>query len=823
MSIASVIPLVRDAVRGVRRSPGSSLLVVSALALGIGATTAVFSVVDAVLFRPLQAERPDELVRIVATNETHGDYSNQSFPVYTDYRDQSDAFVSLAAFADWTAAHLSVSGRAPERVSAALVTANFFDVLSLRPQVGRLFRLDEDRPGSAPIVVLADRTYRRRFGADPAVVGSTVRINGHPFTVVGVAPRGFVGVGLESVPEMWIPVVHQPLVDPEMSAERPLETRSMSWLDVVGRLRPGVSIAAAQAGLDVIAKRRAAAQPEGERDPFALVIPASEAMLEPGPGQTTRRLYGLLLGVAALVLLVACADVAGLLLARGEGRQRELAIRMAVGASRGHVVRQLLAEALVLSTSGAALGALLAAWGTDALVAAIPPEVALPIDAATSALEPRVLAVAAIAGLLSGLLAGLVPALRSSRPSLLPALRDEAGATAGRGRVSLRSVLVVSQVALSCVLLVGAGLLVRTLLNLNRLDTGLRPDGLVLASYDLARQGYDEARAGVAHERLLEAIRGMPGVLSVSVARSAPVQSAGMRVTVDPEGYTPRPGEMVHVDFNVVSPGHFGTLGVPLLRGRDVAATDREGSPPVVVVSQSLADRFWPDQDPIGKELRDLGPKSGAHVVVGVVADIKLRKLTEDPRPIVYVPLAQWPMPRMTLSVRTSLPTREAVASLRAAVARVDPELPLFRVRTLEEQIQASLARERLLAALFSAFGALALLLSWAGLYGLVSFVTAQRTREIGLRMALGADAADVVRLVVGQSLRLSAVGLVVGLGVAVALARLLDGVLYGVRPSDLPTLAFVSALALVAGAAAGHIPARRAVGIEPIAALRHE
>ena len=671
-------------------------------------------------------------------------------------------------------------------------------------------------------MVLADRSYRRRFGADPAVVGSTLRINGHPFTVVGVAPRGFVGVGLESVPEMWIPIVQQPIVDPEMSGERPLETRSMSWLDIVGRLRPGVSVAAAQAGLDVIAKRRAAAQPERDRDPFALVVPASEAMLEPGPGRTTRRLYGLVLGVAALVLLVACADVAGLLLARGERRQRELAIRMAVGASRGHVVRQLLAEALVLSTTGATVGAFLAAWGTEALVAAVPPEVALPIDAATSALEPRVLVVAAMAGLLSGLFAGLVPALRSSRPSLLPALRDEAGATPGAARVSLRGALVVSQVALSCVLLVGAGLLVRTLLNLNRLDTGVRSGSLVLASFDLARQGYDEARARVAQERLLESVRAMPGVESASLTRSAPVQSSGMRVSLDPEGYTPRPGEMVHVDFNVVAPAYFATLGVPVRRGRDLDASDRDGSPPVVVVSQSLADRFWPGQDPIGKQLRDLGPK-GTHVVVGVVADMKLRQLTEDPRPIVYVPLAQWPMPRMTLAVRTSLPTREAVASMRAAVARVDPELPLFRVRTLEEQIQASLARERLLAGLFTSFGALALLLSWAGLYGLVSFVTASRTREIGLRMALGAEAADVVRLVVGQSLRLAAVGLVVGLGVAVALARLLSGLLYGVRPVDLPTLGVVAALALLAGAAAGHLPARRAAGIEPMAALRHE
>jgi predicted permease len=383
-------------------------------------------------------------------------------------------------------------------------------------------------------VVLSDRSYRRRFGADPSVVGSTVRVNGHPFTVVGVAPRGFVGVSFDSVPEMWIPIVHQPLVDPELAAEAPLESRRMSWLDVVGRLRPGVEVAAAQASLDVIAKRRAASQPEGERDPGALVLPAAAALLDTSTLPATRRLYGLLLGTAALVLLVACADAAGLLLARGESRQRELAIRLAVGASRGHVVRQLVAESLLLSGAGAALGALGAAWGTDLLVAAVPPEVALPVGAATPVLDPRVLAVAAGAGLLSGILAGLAPALRIARPSLLPALSDERGATAGAGRASLRGALVVFQVALSCVLLVGAGLLVRTLLQLNRVETGLRPDGLLLASYDLARQGYDEPRAQVAHGRLLDSVRSTPGVLAASLARSAPVQSAGMRVSVLP-------------------------------------------------------------------------------------------------------------------------------------------------------------------------------------------------------------------------------------------------------------------------------------------------
>jgi len=823
MAIASPYSLIRDAARGTLRRPGSSLLVVFALALGIGATTAMFSVVDAALFRSLQAERPEELVRVVATDETHSDYWNHSFPVYTDYRDQSDAFSGLAAYSDWSAAHLSLDGRSPERVTASLATSNFFDVLGLRPQAGRLLRPDDDRAGAPPVVVLADRCYRRRFGGDPAVIGSTVRINAHTMTVVGVAPRGFTGIGLDSLPELYIPIVQQPLVEPEHAAGQPLETRRQSWLDIVGRLRPGVSVAAAQAGLDVIAKRRAAAQPEHERDPYARVLPASQAVLDPEQGRTTRRVYWLLLGMAALVLLIACADAASLLLARGERRQRELAIRMAVGASRGHVIRQLLAESLLLAGLGALLGTLVAAWGTEALLAAVPPEVSLPVDAATPVLEPRVLAIAAFAGLLSGLLAGLAPALRSSRPSLLPALRDEAGATAGGGRVSVRRALVVSQVALSCVLLVGAGLLVRTLLNLNRLDPGFRPQGLVLASFDLARQGYDDARGGAAHAELLRAARAVPGVEAASLTRSAPVQSSGMRVSLAPEGYTPAPGENVHADFNVVASGYFETLGVQLLRGRDFAAADRTGTLRVAVVSRAFADRYWPGQNPVGKVLRDLGPMNAPFVVVGVVADLKLRQLSEEARPVVYVSLAQWYMPRMTLVARSRLETRETIASLRSAIARVDPELPLFRVRTLADQIQASISRERLLAGLFTGFGGLGLALSWAGLYGLVSFVTASRTREIGVRMALGAEAADVFRLIAGQSLRLTMLGLAIGLVAAVAGARLLSGLLYGVEPVDLPTLAAVAVLALLAGGAAGHWPARRAVRIEPSTALRHE
>jgi putative ABC transport system permease protein len=530
-----------------------------------------------------------------------------------------------------------------------------------------------------------------------------------------------------------------------------------------------------------------------------------------------------LLGMSGLVLLVACADVAGLLLARGEKRRRELAVRMAIGASRAHVVRQLLAEGLLLAAVGAAAGALLAAWGSEALLAAIPPEVALPVDAARPVLDPRVLAFAALAALASGLGASLVPALRACRPQLVPALRDESGATAGAGRAALRGALVVSQVALSCVLLVGAGLLLRTLLELNRVDTGYSTHGVVLATADLAKQGYDEARSARAFQELLESLRATPGIDAASLARSAPVQSAGMRVSVEPDGYVKKAGELVVSDYNVVTPGHFAALGVSLLRGRDFAATDQAGSPLVAVVNQAAAERWWPGQDPIGKRLGDMGPATAPVTVVGVVANAKLRELRESPEPIIYASFAQFPLPRMTFVVRSHLSPREATSSLRAAVARVDPELPLFRVRTLEEQLQASLARERLLAGLFMGFGALALALAWAGLYGLVSFVTTARTREIGVRMALGAGARDVLGLVLGQSLRLAAAGLALGLVAAVALARLLTGVLYQVTPLDAPTLAAVAFLLLAAAAAAGQLPARRAMRIEPATALRHD
>jgi predicted permease len=823
MVFDSGIALLRGAVRGALARPGSSSLVVAALALGIGATTAMFSVVDAVLFRSLQAERPHELVRVVATDETRTEQFNHSFPVYTDYRDQSDAFASLAAYSAWQAVHLSTGGRVPERVTASLATSNLFDVLGLRPQHGRLLRPDDDRPGARPVVVLSDRSFRRRFGADPGVVGSSVRVNGNAMTVVGVAPRGFTGVALDSLPELYVPIVHLPLVEPEHASEKPLETRRMIWLDIVGRLRPGVSLAQAQASLDLIATRRAAAQPEDEKDPMALVLKAAEAMLGPEQGRTTRRLYWLLLGVSTLVLLIACADAASLLLARGERRRRELAIRVAVGASRGHVVRQLLAESLLLAGAAALGGTLLAAWGAEALVAAVPPEVALPVDAATPVLEPRVVAVAVLAGLAAGLVAGLTPALRGSRSPVLEGLRDEAWATTSGRRATLRNGLVVAQVALSCVLLVGAGLLLRTLQNLNRLGPGFEPRGLVLASFELARQGYDAAEGALKHEELLRAVRATPGIESASLARSAPVQASGMRVSFQPDGYVAAAGERIDADFNVVTPGHFATLGVTLVRGRDFEAGDVAGAQRVAVVSRALAEKYWPGRDAVGQTIRDLGPASGTFVVVGVAPDLKLRQLNEEPRQVVYASLPQWYMSRMTLVARSPLGERETIAAVRRAVASVDPELPLFRVRTLEDHIAASLARERLLALLFSGFGALALALSWAGLYGLVSFVTALRTREIGVRVALGAGTDDVVRLVVGQSLRLAGTGLAIGLASALALARVLSSQLYGVSPSDGPTLAAVALLLLAASAVAGHLPARRALRVEPSTALRHE
>ncbi len=806
---------VRYTLRGFAKSPGFTALAVVMLGLGIGVNVAIFSAVDAVLFRRLAVQDPDSLVRIFAKNFEGMDFSNSSYPVFTDYRDGATAFAGVAAYDDSEAFHLANGGR-PERVTGAIVSGNLFDLLGARPALGRLLSSVDDRPSSIPVAVLSHRLWRARFASDPRTVGSTVQLNGHPFTIVGVASPQFTGVSLDSLPDLWVPMAMVDKALPEFGDEHILTTRKLSWLDIVARLKPGASRALAQAQLDAIAKRRAAGQPKDHQDPMARVLPAGDFAVGPDFRDGARRLSWLLVGMAGLVLLIACADAASLLLLRAERRRRETAVRMALGASRRQVARLPLVESLLLAVMGAVAGILFAAWGADFLSRAVPPEFALPMGAATSVLGTRALGFALAAANIAALLSGLVPALRGGTVDLLTSIKGTA-AGGHLSRFPLRDGLVAGQIALTTVLLVGAGLMAHTLAREASVDPGFDPEGKLEATVDLARQGYDRERGSVVFSELLRLASAMPGVRSAALARTTPVQTSGMRTSVVSDGYTAGPNEDPHADLNIVSPGFFRTLGSGILAGRDFDARDTAHSPAVAIVSESMARKFWPGVNPVGRRIQKLGE------VIGVARDLRVRSLRRAPDPTVYVPASQFYMPKMTILLEARGDPAALQRPLETLVAGIDPGLPLFHVRTLKEKLGLSLGQGRLLAQLVGAFGALALLLSAAGLYGVVSYVTQLRTREFGIRMALGAQTSDVGGLVLRRGARIAAVGLAVGLLAAAATSRLAAQLLFAVSPLD--PLSYGAAAAVLATAVllASVLPARRASRISPTEALRSE
>jgi predicted permease len=815
--------MLRHALRAIVRNPGYSIALVLVLALGIGANTAIFSLIDAALFRELPVARPQELVRVFGTDEGKQETRESSYPVYLDYRDQAASFGGLAAHSDETAFHLARNDARAERVMGSVVSGNFFEVLGVGASLGRTILPDDDRPGrAAPVAVLSHQLWRRAFGGDPAVIGATIRLNSAPFTVVGVAPRGFTGTNFESAPDLWVPMGMAATAEPVLASLRPLERRGVSWLFIIGRLKPGATVAQAQAELDAIARRRAASLPSTENRPFAFVSPAAATALVPDQVARSSRAAWLLLGVAGLVLLIACADAAGLLLARAERRHREVAIRQALGATRARVAGHTLLESLILAGTGAVVGLFVAWWLSDLVIAMAPPGFAIPLAAATSVVDGRVLTVTGLMALLCGLLFGAVPAIRRSRFDLAAMMRGEAQSfTIGGRRLTLRAALVGVQVAISAILLVGAGLLLRTLRNEMAVKTGFEPRGAAVASIDLSRQGYDAARTRAFLSRLLERVSATPGVSAAAFAYSVPIQPGGMRTSVAIAGYRPAPDEDMQIEFNVVSPGYYRALGATLLQGREFTAADDSAARPVVIVNQTFAERYFPGQDPLGRTVGDVSNPPA--VIVGVIADTKLRSLRETPKPAGALPIAQFGGGRFTLLVRSSLPVGVVSSTLREAAAAIDPDVPIFGIRTLEEKLGLAIAQERVLASLLTAFAALALILSATGLYGIVSYSIESRTRELGVRIALGARARDIIGLVQRQSAMVAMLGLAAGLVVAFLLSEVTASLLFGLTPTDRATYADVAALLAAVCLAAGLMPARRATRVDPMTALRSE
>ncbi len=815
----------RSAARQLATHKGFTATAVLTLALGIGVNSAMFSFVDAVLFRPLPVKNPERLVRLAMTNQEGVDLGGVSYPQLGDLARDARALQGIAGLSSGSEVNLGIGDAPVERVIAANVSGNYFPLLGVTPAAGRLLATDDDRtPGGHPVMVLSHAFWQRRFGGDPKVVGSTVRLNTTVFTIVGVAPRGFYGTSLESVQDLWLPLTMALQTTPNLAQFKPFERRGFNWIDLVGRLKDGAAATTAKAELDTINARINAElklDTKGDRYDRFLVLPLSAAVLDPERQREATRSSWLLTGVCALVMLIACAVAAGLLLVRGEVRGRELALRQAIGASRGRIVRLLLAESLLLSIAAAVLGLLLAQWSAELFLRLTPSSFALPTQAATPVLDPRVIAFTLALAMASTLAFGLLPAWRVSNLNLTERIQANAASVArGRSLVSLRGAFVVTEIALSAILLVGAGLLLRTLQKATQVDLGFDADNALVISLDVSKSGYDRERGRQFQRDLLDRVRQLPGVRSAALSRHVPVQGQSMITTVTLSSVAPPPGREPEVGFTPISEDYFRTLGIRLEAGRDFTRADETG-PSMLIVNRAFATRFWPGRDPLKERVLNFGEK-GAQVI-GVAADAKLTSIRESSEPMLYVPDFAFYAPRTSLIVRTTGNPASVLASITSAARELDPGVPLYSVRTLRDHVGLSLAEERVTAALLSTFAVLALVLAALGLYGVIAYTTEIRSKEFGIRLALGASRSTVLALVLREAAAVAALGITIGLVAAGAASRVLSSLLYGVAATDPLTFAAIAGLLLASALAASLIPARRASTVDAIRALRAE
>ncbi len=812
----TLIQDIRYAVRSLGKSPWLVVAVVLSLALGIGANTTIFSLVNAIALRPLPSERPEELVSVFTSESNGARWGTSCYPDYVDFRDRTHSFAGLATYSVTPLSLASEDGRG-RRYLGAVASGNFFTMLGVHAAQGRMLQpADDGAPGANPVVVLSHGMWQRKFMGNPALVGSPIRINGHAFTVVGVLPESFRGVIMGITPDLWVTASMSPLANPSSDM---LTQRGNRSNFVIGRLAPGVTAKGAEAEMNVVMRQLGIEHPAADSGRFVTVVPEREARVFPAIRGPVMGFMALLLVVVALVLLVACTNVAGLMLARATARRREIGIRLALGASRRRLITQLVTESVMLSLAGGGLGMLLALWGTDLLLAFQPP---LPFDLALD-LRPdgRVLVFTLVISVLTGIVFGLVPALESVRSDVMPALRDE---SSGRRRSRVRNGLVIAQIALSTLLLAGAGLFVRGLRNAYTLDPGFDPRHVIAMSFDLELQGYDRARGAAFQREVLGRVASLPGVESVAFAEHLPLGLGRQIGGVVVEGHVPADGHLLEIHCSAVSPGYFATLRVPIIRGREFSATDQAGSPGVAIVNETFARRFWPGQNPIGKRItRDTSGEGGWLEVVGVARDAKYNTLNEDPLPYFYESLTQSYSDEVTLAARSRGAAPAMTDRIQDVIKTLDPTLPVYDIKTLEAHMGVSLLPARLVSVLLGGFGVLALLLSGIGLMGVVSYFASQRTREIGIRMALGALPAHVLALVVGHGMRLAAVGLALGIAAALGVTHFVQGFLYGVSPADPLTFLTILVVLAVVTLVAAWLPARRAARVDPMIALRHE
>lgn len=801
-----------------RKDPGFTLVAVLALTLGIGANTAIFSIINTVLLRPLAYREPDRLTLIWGSRPGR-ERDTVSPANFLDWRAQTQTFEEIAGFSN--VAFNFTGGGDPERVRGASVSTNFFRLLGVSPALGNAFETGQN---DWKTIVLSHGLWQRRFGSDPGVVGKRLDINDQVYTVLAVMPKGFKWAAISPSydpatqhAEFWVPAITADIPQLGSSVTRDLSaSRNTSFMRVVGRLKPGVSIAQAQAEMDAIARRLAEQHPDTNTGSGIALVPLASHLVG-----NTRPALMVLFAAVGFVLLIACANAANLLLVRASARRKEIAIRLALGASRRRLIRQLLVESLTLALIAGGLGLLVAMWGVTALTSLGPADIP---GLREVTIDASVLGFTLLTSIITGLVFGLLPAVQSSRADLNEALKD-GGRTTSESRRAPRNLLVVSEVALALVLLVGSGLLLKSFLLLQQVEPGFDTSNLLTFTLSLPESRYPQAaEKSEMFRQSLERIDSLPGVVSCGAVLNMPLGGDNITLTLRLEGEpAPPPGKEHSVGFQVASAGYFETMRIPVLRGREFSAADTKEAQGAVIINETTARRHWAGEDPVGKRIKIGGIDEPWLTIVGVVGDVKHGGLNTEPRAEAYISYMQEPFSFMDIAVRTESDPLALVAAVRSELAQIDPNQPIANIRTVDDMLAGSTSRPRFTSVLVGIFAALALALAAIGIYGVISYSVSQRAHEIGIRMALGATRRDVFELVIGQGLALALAGIAIGLVASLALTRFLSSQLYGISATDPATYLTVSVLLAVIALIACYTPARRATKVDPIVALRHQ
>jgi macrolide transport system ATP-binding/permease protein len=811
--VSTLLSDLRYSVRSLLKNPGLTVAAILSLGLGIGANTTIFTWVQSVLFRPIPMAADPGSIRIAAMENREGQSRSWSYPNYTDFRDRA-TLVDVVAQDDQTFS-FAVDDTA-ERTFGGLVSGNFFQVMSVRAAAGRLLTPQDDvTPSGHAVVVISYAYWQRRFNGDSAVVGKQVTINNTPMTIVGVAPAGFIGSFLGVASSAWVPMAMQK----EMMGGDRLPQRGNGWMQSLVRLKPGVSQEQAQAEASSIMAQLEREHPQFNEGRRLRIVQTWEAPF--GAATVLTPVLAVLSILVALVLVIACANVANLLLSKAVGRRREVAVRLSLGASRVRLMRQLLTESLLLSFIAGGIGVVMAYWSMDVIMAFAPP-VDVPLDLGIR-MDAQTLAFALVVAAITGVLFGLAPALQASSPQTINALKEEGrGGSGGRTTGRLRSGLVIAQVAVCLVLLVGATLFLRSFIAAQALSPGFDADRLVTASMDMFPSGYSGERYRDFQRRVLESVRALPGVESAAFGSRIPLGFGGNNsTTVAVDGYSPRENEEIVITYTTVSAGYFKTMGIPIRAGREYDETDTATSTRTLVINETMARRYWPDGNAVGRIVR-FGPNANA--VIGIVADAKHNSINERPLPQLFIPMARSEVSTLRLFARAGGDPAPLVAELRNAIRTLDPNLPVYDARTLNEHMQGAVFAQRMAADLLGAMGVLALLLAAIGLYGVMAYAVSQRTQEMGIRLALGASPSSLLNMVVGQGMKLTVIGLVIGLAIALGAFGSIGAVrtlLPGISPLDPITFIIVPLILAAIALLATWIPARRAGRVDPLVALR--